>query len=160
MSGRLRYLLGLHRCGAFYRDRPFLLALLAGGGVWLLLWANAPTRPLPWQHLASWRFVSLVVWWPGWEELLFRGLLQGLAAQYAWGQRSWGGISGANAGVSLLFMSIHWWAHPPLWAVAVFWPSLLFGWMRDRYGSVYPAMVLHMVYNAGYFWLSGLVASL
>jgi membrane protease YdiL (CAAX protease family) len=32
-------------------------------------------------------------------------------------------------------------------------PSLLYGYFRDRHGSVYPAIALHVFYNAGYFLL-------
>jgi uncharacterized protein len=42
------------------------------------------------------------------------------------------------------------------WAAAVLLPAFLFGIMRDRYGSVYPAIILHMFYHTGYFWLTGL----
>jgi hypothetical protein len=29
-------------------------------------------------------------------------------------------------------------------------PSILFGHLRDRFGSVLPAMMLHAYYNAGF----------
>jgi membrane protease YdiL (CAAX protease family) len=153
------HLLGLQPERAFYRDRRFFLALLAGVVFWLLLGLTSPRSPLTWQQLVSWRFFSLALWQPCWEELLFRGVLQGGARQYAWGQWCWRGLTGANVVVSVLFMAGHWFYHPPLWACAVLLPSLLFGWMRDRYGSVYPAMVLHAFYNAGYFWLTGFPAA-
>jgi membrane protease YdiL (CAAX protease family) len=38
----------------------------------------------------------------------------------------------------------------------VLFPSLIFGYFRDRYTSIYPCMVLHAFYNAGYFGLTGL----
>jgi uncharacterized protein len=151
--------LGLQPCGAFYRDGWFVAALLVGVLFWLILWLTTPVTPLAWQQLLSWRYFSLALWQPGWEELLFRGILQGYAAHYAWGQWHWHGLTGANVIVSVLFMAGHYFSHPPLWAVAVFLPSLLFGWMRDHYGSVYPAMMLHAFYNAGYFWLTGFPAA-
>jgi hypothetical protein len=150
--------LGLQVCRAFHRDGVFLAALLAGGGFWGLLWLTMPVAPLSWRQVVSWQFVSLALWQPCWEELLFRGVLQGYAGQFAWGQRCWQGISGANAATALLFTLAHGWAHPPLWAMAVLLPALLFGWLRERYGSVYPAIALHMFYNTGYFWLTGLPA--
>jgi membrane protease YdiL (CAAX protease family) len=147
---------GLQACCAFYRDRVFCLALLAGGGFWGVLWLTTPMAPLSWQQVVSWWFVSLALWQPCWEELLFRGVLQGSARRYVWGRRSWWGISGANVATALLFALAHWWAHTPLWAAAVLLPALLFGIMRDRYNSVSPAIILHMFYNTGYFWLTGL----
>lgn len=142
----------------FYRDWVFLGALLAGGIFWLTLALMAPVRPLLWRQVVSWPFLALALWHPGWEELLFRGLLQGYCAQYAWGRCSWRGLSGANAATSVLFVLGHWWFHPLPWALAVLLPSLVFGLVRDRYGSVYPAVALHAFYNAGYFWLTGLPA--
>jgi CAAX protease family protein len=145
--------------GAFYRDGRFVVALLLGVLFWLVLWLTTAVSPLSWQQLVSWRYFFLALWHPCWEEVLFRGVLQGYARQAIWGQWQWRGLTGANLLVSILFMAGHWFSHPPLWATAVFLPSLLFGWMRDRYGSVYPALVLHAFYNAGYFWLTGFPAS-
>ncbi|GIX46218.1 MAG: hypothetical protein KatS3mg131_0429 [Candidatus Tectimicrobiota bacterium] len=134
---------------------PFLVALLAGGGFWLLLGLTTSLTPLPWCQVASWPFLSLVLWQPVVEEILFRGILQGLFLRFPWGKRSLWGISVANVLTSLLFVFGHGWQHPWEWAVAVFFPSLLFGWFRDVYARITPAVVLHMVYNAGYFLLTG-----
>lgn len=148
--------LGLQSCQAFYRERAFLVALMAGGMFWLILALTVPVSPLSWPQLMSWQFVSLALVQPCIEECLFRGALQGAVKRCTWGQRAWHGCTSANAIVSLLFMVGHWWQHPPLWALAVLLPALLFGWLRDRYDSVYPPMALHTVYNTGYFWLTGL----
>jgi hypothetical protein len=45
--------------------------------------------------------------------------------------------------------------HPPLWALSVLIPSLIFGSVRDRLQSAYPAIVLHCFHNSGYFILAG-----
>jgi len=63
------------------------------------------------------------------------------------------GISMANVVTSLLFASLHLISQPPLWAALVFVPSLVFGWARDRYITVVPSIILHVVYNAGFAWL-------
>ena len=42
----------------------------------------------------------------------------------------------------------------PLASLTLF-PSLLFGVLRDRSGSVFPPIALHIIYNAGYFMLTG-----
>jgi hypothetical protein len=150
--------LGLYPGRAFYADAAFWLAVLAGVLFWGGLAVLGPVAPLGWQQLLSWQYGSLVLWQPGWEELVFRGALQGYARQQAWGQHYWCGVSTANVVVSVLFMAGHWLSHPPLWALGVFLPALLFGWMRDHYDSLYPALVLHALYNAGYFWLTGFPA--
>ena len=41
-------------------------------------------------------------------------------------------------------------AQPPPWALAVPVPSLVFGHLRERFGSVLPAVFVHIVYNAGF----------
>ncbi len=141
---------------AFYRDCWFLAAVCAGGVVWAGLWWLNPGLSLTCRDLLSWRFVALTLWNPCWEELLFRGYLQGALLRMPWGQYRYGGMSMANVVTAVMFMLGHWWAHPPLWAIAVLVPGLLFGACRDRYGSVVPAIVLHAVYNAGYVTVSGL----
>jgi hypothetical protein len=156
MASSVISLLGLPPCRAFYRDPAFLAALLAGGLFWGILSLLFPISPLRWSQVLSWRFVSLAFIQPCAEEIFFRGALQGTIQRFSWGQWSWHGCTRANLLVAGLFMLGHWWQHPPLWALAVLFPALLFGWLRDRYDSVYPAMALHVVYNTGYFWLTGL----
>jgi len=39
---------------------------------------------------------------------------------------------------------------PFFWALAAFVPSMLFGYFRDRYACIYPALALHIVYNSGF----------
>ena len=147
--------LGLDGCPPFHRDGLFLTALLAAGGFWLLLWCFVPVWPMAVRQVLSWNFLALTIWQPCLEELVFRGFLQGQLHRQAWGQRTWRGITVANVTASLLFMVGHWWHHPLHWAIAVMIPSLMFGYFRDRYASVYPAVVLHAFYNTGYFLLTG-----
>lgn len=156
---RMSEQLGLQPCHPWHRDGWFVTALLAGVVFWGLLWLTTPVAPLTWYQVLSWRFFSLALWQPCWEELLFRGVLQGYVRQYSWGRWCWHGLTGANVLASGLFVLGHVATHPPGWALAVFGPALLFGWLRDRYGTVYPALVLHAWYNAGYFWLTGFPAA-
>ncbi len=81
------------------------------------------------------------------EELFFRAAVQ------EWLQRLFsrrgliGPVSAANAAASALFAAAHLFTHPPLWAAAVFFPGLVFGWAWDRFGSVAPPWLLHFFYN-------------
>ena len=95
----------------------------------------------------------LVLLQPVLEELLFRGLIQGKLLTWNWGKRQFAGFTLANLATSLLFTALHFASHPPLWAAGVLLPSMLFGYFRDRHDSVYPAIALHVFYNAGYFLL-------
>lgn len=150
--------LGLDTLPPFYKDPPFLLAVAAGGLFWFLLALLRPLTPMAPRQLFSMPFLFLVVWQPLFEEILFRGFLQGTWSESPWGKRLFFGISGANLLVSVLFTLAHFWTHPPLWAASVFFPSLLFGYFRDRSGSLYPSLFLHMFYNGGYFFLTGIPA--
>lgn len=148
--------LGLTWCTAWYRDLLFYAAMLGGVVFWAGLWWWLPMHPIAPAQMLSQAFLSLVLWQPVLEEWLFRGVLQGQLSQYAWGQQRWRGLTAANGCTSLLFAAGHSWHHPPLWAAAVLIPALIFGFFRDRYTSIYPCMVLHAFYNAGYFALTGL----
>jgi len=151
------HILGVDRCPPFYRDALFHIALLVGGIFLLLLWLlMMPGGSITLRQVLSWNFLSLTVWQPFCEELLFRGFLQGQLSQLAWGQRSWHSLTVANVIASLLFMLGHWWRHPPLWALTVLVPSLLLGYVRERHASIFPCVALHGCYNAGYFGLTGL----
>ncbi len=154
--GDIARAIGLAPAGPFLRERYFLLALLAGIGFWCGLALSVPLQPISLLQLLSWPFWALAVWHPLAEELIFRGFLQGQLLDHTWGRRTVVGLSCANGLTTAIFVLGHFWQHPPLWALAVAVPSLVFGYVRDRYGSVYPAVILHMIYNAGYFGLTGL----
>lgn len=129
------------------RDPAFVLALLAGPAAWLALWLfDALPATLPAALLLRFIVVQPVI-----EELAFRGLLQGwLKTRVTWMR---GGISAANVLTSVAFVAAHLVYQPPAWALAVFAPSIVFGYFRDRHDSVVPALLLHAWYNAGLFLL-------
>lgn len=148
-SSRWMHDLGLRMGWRWLADPRFALALAAGVAFWLALaWLDF-TPPV----YGAAALVSLVLLQPLVEELLFRGLLQGWLAERPWGRRGFAGFTLANLAVSLVFTALHFVNHPPLWAAGVLLPSLLFGYFRDRNGSVLPAIALHVFYNAGYFLL-------
>lgn len=149
--------IGLGRCGKFYRDGHFVLVLAAGVGVWGVAWFAAP------QFFANLSFAeyallaSVILWQPTLEELLFRGVIQGQAVRQAWGKIEHWGVSGANLFTTGLFVLSHLIYHTPIWAAAVLVPSLVFGYFRDRYQSVWPGVALHIFYNAGYFLIGAMI---
>lgn len=87
---------------------------------------------------------------PPLEELVFRGLIHGGLLRTAWGHGRRLGISAANAVTTLLFCLAHVPAQGALWAGLVLVPSLVFGLLRERSGSVLPPIALHALYNAGF----------
>ncbi len=137
----------------YWQDPLFYVAI----GVALLYWGvlYAVTQPEPdpaWPLRDPLRFVYPALLYPIIEELVFRGYIQDLAQRRltAW---QLGPLSHANILTSLLFTALHFINHPPLWAAAVFVPSLLFGFFKDRSGRLGASIVLHVFYNSGYFWL-------
>ena len=95
--------------------------------------------------------LSLVLWQPLVEELLFRGVLQGLLLGTAFGASGRWGLSVANVATSLAFMAVHLVNQPTILAIGVFIPSLLFGLFRDRSGSILPPLALHVLFNGAFF---------
>lgn len=140
-----------YRCLLDYR---FVLALFAGI---VVVWAGHDwLPPFSSQYAFDWRLIlSLIVWQPLVEEILFRGLIQGQLIKREWGQRSWLQISGANIVTSALFVVAHMFMNPPLFALTVFIPSLLYGYFREYCNSIYPPVLLHGAYNA--FVIVGLI---
>jgi len=137
---------GLFNCPQFYRDRKFIAAVLAGiAVVWLLhdwIPVFSSTLTLHWTLL-----ISVLIWQPLIEELLFRGIIQGQLSKRKWGQQSLLNITVANMVTSALFVAIHMLNTSPIWSLTIFIPSLLYGYFRDAFKSVYPAMILHSIYN-------------
>lgn len=148
-------LLGLQLNRPFHRDSVFLLLLALGPIVWLSMIGLFTFQPLPWYAIWSPAFLSVALWQPLCEELLFRGMVQGHLLQSMARQKTWIGLSTANLLTSLLFSLAHLAGHSVSWSLLVFVPSLCFGFVRDRFGSVYPSLALHAFYNAGYFLLIG-----
>ena len=151
----LRDLLGLRHVPDFYRSKAFLSCIAVGVAFWAVLPLLIAVQPLPLHRIPSQAFLLAVIWQPTVEELLFRGCLQGFLSAHEWGQRSLVGISMANLLTSALFTGAHLATHSILWASLTLFPSLLFGLLRDRSGSVFPPIALHIIYNAGYFLLTG-----
>lgn len=144
---------GLKHAPQCFSNFRFILAILSGI-VFLLVFHDfmPPFSSSVGSHWKIW--VSLVIWQPLVEEILFRGILQGQLGKTSWGQRSWLHISLANVVTTILFITIHMVHSPPLFAIAVIVPSLIFGYFRDYCNSVYPSILLHSVFNA--FVIEGL----
>lgn len=138
------------------RDPQFAAAALVAPAAWLALYALAhPFVDPGWVIADPLRFARLAIAWPLLEEVVFRGTLQPRLARTTWGARENWGITTANVVTSVLFAGAHLAAHDAALAAATFFPSLVFGYFRDRYGSIWPGAALHVFYNAGWFLLAG-----
>lgn len=149
--------LGLTRDTNFLRDPLWWAIALAGVIVVACLWVLIPDgiSAQPPRGPAQW--ISLILWQPVLEELAFRGLLQGQLLKALWARRRLLTVSTANLMTSLAFTGLHFLHHPPLWALGVFAPSLVFGWLRERHRNIWSPMVMHGLFNAEFFltaWLA------
>lgn len=126
-----------HARMAFFAAPPASLALGLAVG--------ESMRPLAgWGAAAAFLLVQPLA-----EELVFRGVLQGRLRR-ATAARRLGPLTLANLATSAAFAALHLVGQPPGWALAVIVPSLVFGHLRDRFGSVWPAWVMHVVYNVAF----------
>lgn len=133
---------------------PWWLALLLLPlAFWAVLWSSSPPirgAPLPLAVLAS-----VMLWQPLVEEFCFRGILQGLLLEHLPPSPLFNQLTRANLVTSVLFGAAHLLTHPWAWSLGIGLVSLLFGYARERTGSLYPALFLHIYYNAGYFLSAG-----
>lgn len=101
--------------------------------------------------------LAAIALWSTAEELVFRGALQPAIGRVV-GGRGRHGITPANALTSALFALFHLWRHPPIVALLVFPVSLVFGKVRELSGRVWPAALLHFLFNALLYAASALRA--
>jgi len=138
----------------YYKDKIFLAALVAAPLFWLALALfSRPDINIAWPINWPARFLLLTLVYPVLEEIVFRGWLQGMLYARRPGRKACKGISVANAITSLVFVTAHFLYHSVGWSIAVLIPSLVFGYLRDRYGTIKPGIVLHVYFNTGYFWI-------
>lgn len=132
----------MKRPPGWLRD-PLFLAVLAGGtllAMGIRQWLGPPAA-------AGTALLLMLTLVPLVEELAFRGALQPALLHLTGGRRA-GPLSLANLITSLAFSGLHALRRPALLAAGVLAPSLLFGWFRERHGSVLPPLLLHLCWNA------------
>ena len=111
-----------------------------------------PELVLDWPLGNPWGLVIPALVYPVLEEIVFRGGLQ-TAFHKVFQSPPLGPVSLANLGTSIVFTVVHFVYHAPLWAVSIFIPSLIFGYLKDRYHSLRSPIAVHIFYNLGYYWL-------
>ena len=114
--------------------------LILGFLAWLL---PQPGVNIHWGRLL---YLALI------EEIIFRMFLQDLFknifSKTFFSQK----LSLANLLASSIFALLHLVSHPLVWALSVFFPSLVFGWIWDKYNNVISCWIVHFVYNFLYFY--------
>ncbi len=120
---------------------PVLYAVIGLGLVaWLL---PSPTGTIP----LGWLLLKAVP-----EEIFFRACLLETLDRVLGGRFRLGPLSLANVLTSLVFAGVHLLSQPPAWALLTFFPSLIFGWVWERYRSLIPVWVVHSLYNVFLFY--------
>ena len=120
---------------------PALYFVIALGLVaWLL---PSPVGTIPWV----WLLLKAVP-----EEIFFRACLLETLNRVFEGRFRLGPLSLANVLTSLAFAGVHMLYQPPAWALLTFFPSLIFGWVWERYRSIIPVWVVHSLYNVFLFY--------
>ena len=141
--------------GSYWQEIDFWLACLAGVVFWVsfkLLDPGIPNSP-PITHVTT--LYILVLVFPILEEIVFRGLIQDSIRKLLENAQLktifLRPISYPNLIASLCFSMSHMWSHSALWALATLFPSLVFGYFKDKYQSLYPPILLHIFYNLGFY---------
>jgi membrane protease YdiL (CAAX protease family) len=123
---------------------------------WLAFWKpEAGFSPAPWQTIASALPGELfVIALP--EEAFYRGYLQS-ALDDAWPRRA--RLLGAPVGLGLLVTSAlfavgHLMTDLDASRLAVFFPALVFGWLRQRTGGIGAPMLFHALSNSFTLYLA------
>ena len=97
-------------------------------------------------------FLILAVTYPILEEIVFRGLIQD-ALKNLLPAKHLGPLSLPNLATSLLFGGLHALLRSGITGIMVFWPSLIFGYFKERSGGLGVPIGLHIFYNSGFFLL-------
>lgn len=119
----------------------------------VLAWLQGkPADPARW-HLDLRIFLLYVAVHPLLEEIAFRGLIQETLLRRL--PYRFGPLSAANLITSLLFAATHFGTRESWLAAAIFVPSLVFGYFRERHDSLASPIVLHAFYNAAALLLVG-----
>ena len=136
------------------RDGHFGAAIVAAPLFWVAWFAlTRPVVDLTWPVSAPVVFFLPAFAYPVLEEIAFRGALQGALWKTRLAEFAWGPISAANLLTSVVFVAAHFFWQLPYVAVSVIVPSLIFGYFRDRYRNIVPAVLLHVFYNTGFVLL-------
>ncbi len=89
------------------------------------------------------------------EEFFFRGYFQGTLNKVL--TKRWR-LFGASIGWSLLITAIvfafaHSFVHYQWWHFSIFFPALVFGWLRERTGSITASVLFHTASNVVSDWI-------
>lgn len=119
-------------------------------------WLNGVLAPYPKDYAFRFRLPDrflahvvdqfLVVALP--EELFYRGYMQQrLRAAWPGGGTLWGAKLGRAFWLTQVLFALGHLAEPHPWRLGVFFPSLVFGWLREKTGTIVPGTLFHALSN-------------
>jgi len=149
---------GLTVPGHFWRQPDFILACFAAVVFWSVIHIASLQDFFPTaSYQPQLAFYILLIGFPILEEIVFRGLIQEsihkLLLNNNFKTLLFSKLSYANVITSILFCLSHLWSQPVTLALAIFIPSIIFGYLKDNYGSLLPPVSLHLIYNIGFYLL-------
>jgi len=131
-----------------FRDPLWIFAILIGPLFWLIIPQTGlidKSTDLDWL-----KYLLALLVYPVLEEIVFRGWIQSELVAKETFRVKYFFITFANWITSALFSLFHLINHEPVWALLVFFPSILFGLLRDKYQAITPPIILHIYFNAGF----------
>lgn len=117
-----------------------------------LLFLTAVALLWPWEDLPRSRSLDAVL------NLSLSGLLAAVAEESffrGWMQpmlRKKFSAAVAITAVNLVFAPLHLIAIPSFVSLLTFFPGLIMGWLRERYGSILPSIIFHFLGNIWAIW--------
>jgi len=138
------------------RDWQLAVALFLGPVFWLALSVsqNGVSGSMARALDSASTLILLVLVYPVIEEVVFRGAVQDFLGRRL-GGRSGSVLTRANLVTSILFAAAHIALRGDPLSAAVFFPSLVFGYFRERHATLASPILLHVSYNAGLFLIFG-----
>lgn len=129
----------------YWRDPLYLVWLLLGCGIAALASHNSYFSLDLNFSFRNLLFIGMI--YPILEEITFRGFLTDIFLKLKFARDSFSGISGANLLTTFCFAFFHWAIQQNSLALLVLFPSLLYGWTRERYDNLYAPIILHICFN-------------
>lgn len=137
----------------FYQDPVFWVLVGAGPVVVLGIKATLPDLSIASLDTVTHALLVLMLY-PFLEEVVFRGAVMEAVSKAPSLGFNLSYISFANLIAAVLFSLTHLWGQTWEWALAVFIPGLVFGFAKERWGSLKFPIFLHVFYNGCFFGVS------
>ena len=99
-------------------------------------------------------FINMVVLYPVFEEIIFRGFIQKELGRFPSLHKTFVYLSPANILTSTLFCLVHFFTWQSNVSLLVFFPSLIFGYLYEKYERLSIPIFIHGFYNLNWLMLT------